>query len=195
MRAAAIVKVEIPANRGAGVWYAVVSVQIDLLVLYRPPQPLDEHVVPPRALAVYADRAAEKGDQFAQYNLSDMFQKGLGVPQDQRQAEEWYLRACRLPCNSPMRAETDLRKFFEFGEGTLGPTSLIQSWPKQDLVYASIGDISPETTPVIADTMKRLSSVTGLNIRREISGRVDITFISEPMVFSIFTTDPSAFIP
>jgi hypothetical protein len=29
--------------------------QIDLLVLHRPPQPLDEHVVPPGALAVHAD--------------------------------------------------------------------------------------------------------------------------------------------
>ena len=51
----AIVEIEIPSNRGACVWYAVVAVQIDLLVLHRPPEPFDEHVVPPRALAVHAD--------------------------------------------------------------------------------------------------------------------------------------------
>src|SRR5262245_22847224 len=34
---------------------AVVGVQIALLVLDRSPQPLDEHIVPPRALAVHAD--------------------------------------------------------------------------------------------------------------------------------------------
>ena len=56
MRAAAIVKIEIPPDRGACVRHAVVGVQIDLLVLHRPPEPFDEHVVPPRALAVHADR-------------------------------------------------------------------------------------------------------------------------------------------
>src|SRR6185295_17935508 len=34
---------------------ALVGVQVDLLVLDRPPQALDEHVVAPRALAVHAD--------------------------------------------------------------------------------------------------------------------------------------------
>ena len=58
MRAAAIVKIEIPPNRGARLWYAVIAVQIDLLVLHRPPEPLDEHVVPPGALAVHANRDA-----------------------------------------------------------------------------------------------------------------------------------------
>ena len=56
VRTAAIVEIEIPSDRGACVWYAVVAVQIDLFVLHRPPKPLDEHVVPPRALAVHADR-------------------------------------------------------------------------------------------------------------------------------------------
>ena len=42
-------------DRGSCVWYAVVGMQIDLLVLHRPPKPLDEHVVPPGALAVHAD--------------------------------------------------------------------------------------------------------------------------------------------
>lgn len=78
--------------------------------------------------------------------------------------------------------EGELRKFFEFGRGTLSLSSRIPAWAKQDLVYASIGDISPDANPIIDEAMKRLSSVTGLNIRRGFSGRVDITFISDPKV-------------
>jgi hypothetical protein len=37
--------------------------QIDLLVLHRPPKPLDEHVVPPGALAVHADLDLVFGEQ------------------------------------------------------------------------------------------------------------------------------------
>ena len=36
--------------------HAVVGVQVDLLVLERAPEPLDEHVVEAAALAVHADR-------------------------------------------------------------------------------------------------------------------------------------------
>ena len=50
VRAAAIVEIEIPSDRGTCVRHAVVGVQIDLLVLHRPPEPLHEHVVPPSAL-------------------------------------------------------------------------------------------------------------------------------------------------
>ena len=55
-RAAAIVEIEIASDRGTCVRHALVGVQIDLLVLHRPPEPLDEHVVPPSALSVHADR-------------------------------------------------------------------------------------------------------------------------------------------
>src|SRR5258705_995290 len=55
MGASAIVEIEIPPDRAAGVRQAVVGAKIDLLVLDRTPQALDEDVVPPRALAVHAD--------------------------------------------------------------------------------------------------------------------------------------------
>ena len=51
-----------PSNRGAGVRHAVVGVQIDLLLLHRPPKALDEDVVPPGAFAVHADRDAMAGE-------------------------------------------------------------------------------------------------------------------------------------
>ncbi len=92
-----------------------------------------------RAFAMFK-RAADKEDQSAQYNLAFMLQQGLGAPRDENQAEEWYRRACK--CNFSLRAVTDLLKFFEFREGALGSTNLIVSWPKQDLVYAVLGDLS-----------------------------------------------------
>ena len=55
MRAEAIVAIEIPPDRGPRLRHALIRVQIDLLVLHRPPEPLDEHVIPPGAFAVHAD--------------------------------------------------------------------------------------------------------------------------------------------
>src|SRR5260370_25680651 len=56
--AAAVVEVQITANRITGVRDAVVGPQIDLLVLDAAPQSLNEHVVPPSTLAIHADRNA-----------------------------------------------------------------------------------------------------------------------------------------
>ena len=47
MRPAAIIKVEVSADRCAGLADAVVGSQIHLLVFDAAPQPLDEDVVPP----------------------------------------------------------------------------------------------------------------------------------------------------
>src|ERR1700745_160919 len=56
MRALAVVEVQIPADRGARLADTVVSLEIDLFVFDRAPEPLDKDVVTPRALAVHADR-------------------------------------------------------------------------------------------------------------------------------------------
>src|SRR5271169_3997764 len=61
MRASTIIKVQIAAERSAGFTDAVVSPQIDFLVFDAAPQPFDEHVVPPSAFAVHADRNAVVG--------------------------------------------------------------------------------------------------------------------------------------
>src|SRR3982751_4308224 len=50
MRSAGIVEAEVPADRGAGLADRVVGPEIDLLVLDRSPEPLDEDVVPPGPL-------------------------------------------------------------------------------------------------------------------------------------------------
>src|SRR6476660_3307773 len=51
----AIIKVQVAADRSAGVADAFVGLQIHLLIFNAAPQPLDEHVVPPSALAVHTD--------------------------------------------------------------------------------------------------------------------------------------------
>ena len=63
MRSAAVVEVEVAADRGAGLADAVVGAQIDLLVFDAAPQPLDEDVVAPSAFAVHADGDAVIGKQ------------------------------------------------------------------------------------------------------------------------------------
>ena len=52
MRALAVEEVQIPADRGARLADAIVGLEIDLFIFDRAPQPLDEDVVPPGALAV-----------------------------------------------------------------------------------------------------------------------------------------------
>src|SRR3954462_11093633 len=54
MGPAPIVEGQIPADRGAGLADRVVGSEVDLLVLDRPPEPLDEDVVAPGALAAHA---------------------------------------------------------------------------------------------------------------------------------------------
>src|SRR6266478_10031021 len=61
MRSAAIVEIEISANRVPRLADALVGVQIDLLVFDAAPQPLDEHVVAPGAFTVHADGDAVVG--------------------------------------------------------------------------------------------------------------------------------------
>src|SRR3982750_2403280 len=61
MRSAGVVEAEIPADRGASLGDRVVSSEVDLLVLDRSPEPLDEDVVAPGTLAVHADGDAVPG--------------------------------------------------------------------------------------------------------------------------------------
>src|SRR4051812_42130481 len=55
-------EVQIASDRCASLADAVVGSQIHLLVFDAAPQPLDEDVIPPRTLAVHADRNAVVGE-------------------------------------------------------------------------------------------------------------------------------------
>jgi hypothetical protein len=56
MGSAGVVEVvDLSAERSPGLRHAGIGPQVDLLVLDRPPEPIDEHVVAPCALAVHAN--------------------------------------------------------------------------------------------------------------------------------------------
>src|SRR3974390_1176870 len=86
MRSLAVVEIQIPADRGAGLGDAVIGPQIDLLILYRSPEPLDEDVVAPGALAVHADLDAVVGQQTGEGGAGELAaligveDLGLAVP-------------------------------------------------------------------------------------------------------------------
>src|SRR5450631_4232385 len=63
MGPSSVIKVEIPADRMSRLANAFVGPQVHLLVFDAAPQPLDEDVVAPCALAVHADRNAVAGEQ------------------------------------------------------------------------------------------------------------------------------------
>src|SRR5260370_9253722 len=63
MWTAAIIEVEITADRVPRLATAFVGPQIYLLVFDAAPQPLDEHVVPPCSFAIHADRDAVAGER------------------------------------------------------------------------------------------------------------------------------------
>ncbi len=68
----AIVKVEVSADRDAGVGHGVVGAQIDLLIFDAAPQPLDEHVVAPGAPAVHADGDAVTGEHAGERRAGEL---------------------------------------------------------------------------------------------------------------------------
>ena len=51
-----VVEAEVATDRGSGIGHRVIGAQVDLLVFDGSPEPLDENVVTPGALAVHADR-------------------------------------------------------------------------------------------------------------------------------------------
>lgn len=59
---------------------------------------------------------AEKDDAEAQRNIGIMFQQGLGVPQSDVDAAEWYRRAAE---NGHVRAQQNLGVMYEEGAGVL----------------------------------------------------------------------------
>ena len=59
--------------------------------------------------------AAEKGDSAAQYNLAMMYERGIGLPKDEKQALTWYLKSATLGNSN---AQFNLGVLFENGHGT-----------------------------------------------------------------------------
>jgi hypothetical protein len=72
MRSSAVEKFEIPADRISRLSNAFMGPQIHLLVLDAAPQPLDEDVIPPGALAVHADGDGVAGENAGECRASEL---------------------------------------------------------------------------------------------------------------------------
>ena len=57
---------------------------------------------------------AEQGNAEAQYNLGNMYRKGLGVPQDYGEAVQWYRKAAE---RENAKAQLFLGNMYFFGQG------------------------------------------------------------------------------
>ena len=72
MRSAAIIEVQVAADRSAGLADVVLGSEVHLLVFDAAPQPLDEDVVPPGALAVHADGDLVFGQHAGECRASEL---------------------------------------------------------------------------------------------------------------------------
>src|ERR1700730_8100303 len=68
----AIIKVQVAADRSAGLGYAFVGPHIHLLLFHATPQVLENPVVPPSAFTVHADRNAVGGEHAGESRASEL---------------------------------------------------------------------------------------------------------------------------
>lgn len=66
---------------------------------------------------------AEQGFAFAQFNLGVLYDSGHGLPEDDRQAIEWYRKAA---VQGLSQAQLNLGLMYEHGEGT--PKDVVQAY-------------------------------------------------------------------
>lgn len=72
MRTPAVIERQIASDPAPGRAYRFVGMQVHLFVLDRLPQPLDEHVVAPAALAIHADGNAIVLEQLREFEAGEL---------------------------------------------------------------------------------------------------------------------------
>ena len=77
-------------------------------------------------------RLAEGGDTTAQWNLGVMYDTGVGVPQDYKEAVKWYTKAAE---QGDVDAQNNLGAMFDNGEGV--PKDLVQAYAWYDVANAN----------------------------------------------------------
>ena len=78
-----------------------------------------------------AEIAAEKGDAEAQYNLGVMYDLGVGVPEDDREAAKWYRKAADQGDSS---GQLHLGRMYYRGEGV--PKDFVKAYAWLNLAAA-----------------------------------------------------------
>src|SRR5665647_1623414 len=134
MWTAAIIKVEISADRASRLADGFVGSQIDLLVFDAAPQPFDEHIVPPSPFAVHADGDAVTGEHAGNGIAISMDGKGawrdnVFVERLWRSVkyEEVYLRAYE----TVGEARSSIGRYLDFYNGRRPHSSLDGATPDQ----------------------------------------------------------------
>jgi uncharacterized protein len=69
--------------------------------------------------------SAEEGHGDSQFNLALMFENGMGIPKDETQALEWYLKSAK---QGNAAAQYNLGVLFENGRGTKVDFAKAQEW-------------------------------------------------------------------
>jgi len=99
-------------------------------------------------------KRAGKGEAEAQYNLSEMFRKGDGVPKNTADAAQWYRRAAEQGAGD---AQSALGKIYRDGEGV----------PKNDAEAAKWFRKAAEQDVVEAQTNLGLMNANGQGVPRD----------------------------
>lgn len=70
-------------------------------------------------------QAAEQGDAKAQFNLGGMYAEGKGIPQDYKQAVQWYRKAAE---QGEALAQFNLGAMYYNGEGVPQNMAIAKKW-------------------------------------------------------------------
>ena len=99
-------------------------------------------------------QSAEKGDVSAQFRLGQLYDEGVGVPQNSRQAKEWFEKAAK---QGHVGAQINLGTLYLQGEGAPQSAQMALFWFEQAagqgdaLAFAKLGWMSEQGRGVVQD--------------------------------------------
>ncbi|MGJ8673517.1 tetratricopeptide repeat protein [Rubritalea sp.] len=79
----------------------------------------------PQLAATEFRTAAEKGDADCQFNLALMYEQGMGIPKDEKEAVVWYRKSAELGNSN---AQFNLGVLYEHGRGTAVDFAQANQW-------------------------------------------------------------------
>ena len=102
-------------------------------------------------------KSAEEGDASAQYRLGQLYDEGAGVPQDYRQAKEWFEKAAK---QGHVGAQLNLGTLYLQGEGAPQSAQMAVFWFSRAaeqgdvLAFAKLGWMYAEGRGVLQDLIQ-----------------------------------------
>ena len=111
---------------------------------------------------------AEQGDEFVQFNLGVMQEKGLGVPQDYKAAARWFRKAAE---QGNVNAQTNLGVMYFEGKGVV--QSYEDSYAWLIIAAASGNEVATENLSIAEMNMSPEQIKRGQQIANEIWARME----------------------